>query len=95
LPKIQKIGNKQLKMPNSINVKHCIECSNGDIDIKVQNGVRFYGEKQSYRITVKKQFGKYHYSDNSMFSPDKCLNQQEKEELTAYIEDRFNIEIEN
>jgi hypothetical protein len=78
-----------------IDIVHCIECTNGDIDIKVQNGVRFYGEKQSYPITVKKKFGEYHYSDNSMFSPDKWLNSEQKQELTEYIEDRFNISIEN
>ena len=77
-----------------IEILECIECTNGSIDIRLQNGVRMYGKLQTYPITVKKKYGEYKYSDNSMFSPDNWLNPEEKQELTEYIEDRFNISIQ-
>lgn len=77
-----------------LEIKHSIECTNGNIDIKVTNGTRTCGKLQEYPITVKKKFGEYHYSDSPMFSPDNWLSNKEKKELTKEIEGKYNITIE-
>ena len=89
------ITNMKAIKQNEVNIIHCFEVTNGDIDIKVQNGVRLYGKLQEYPIAVKKKFGEYYYPEKGMFSPNRWLTEKEKEYLTNYLEDRFNITIEN